>query len=157
MSERGSERERVRERRSAKWRLLSGGGHMLMNRWRGKRRLSPLLWWVSLEPRAVWTDVWMPCSLSLSLQLQLPSSILSRQGCQTLLACVQNALIYSFLFFVIFGLRLRCKNHLSPRKITFLVSRLICSSPKYVREQCAEMWLMGWRLALVCRWRQNKD
>lgn len=96
-------------------------------------------------------------SLSLSLQLQLPSSILSRQGCQTLLACVQNALIYSFLFFVIFGLRLRCKNHLSPRKITFLVSRLICSSPKYVREQCAEMWLMGWRLALVCRWRQNKD
>lgn len=102
----------------------SAGGPMLMNRWCGRGKVKPIRVGVSGTP----------CCVDRCADGHFSSPACSAKP----VACVQNALIYPSLFFVIFGLAYGQPNCVSPRKITSSPLYRICSPPCVLWNNVAE-------------------
>lgn len=116
----------------------SAGGPMLMNRWCGRGKVKPVRVGVSGTP----------CCVDRCADGRSSSPACSAKP----VACVQNALIYPSLFFVIFGLAYGQPNCVSLRKITSSPLCRICSPPCVLRNNVAEFCVT---LGSMWQWCKN--
>lgn len=116
----------------------SAGGPMLMNRWCGRGKVKPVRVGVSGTP----------CCVDRCADGRSSSPACSAKP----VACVQNALIYPSLFFVIFGLAHGQPNCVSLRKITSSPLYRICSPPWVLRNNVAEFCVT---LGSMWQWCKN--
>lgn len=106
------------------------GGPMLMNRWCGRGKVKPVRVGVSGTP----------CCVDRCADVRFSSPACSAKA----VACVQNALIYPSLFFVIFGPAHGQPNCLSRRKITFFCSLSHLFFSGRIAEQCFRILRDTW-------------
>ncbi len=118
----------------------SVGGPMLMNRWCGRGKVKPIRVGVSGTP----------CCVDRCADGRSSSPACSAKP----VACVQNALIYPSLFFVIFGLAYGQPNCVSPRKIRPSPLYRICSPPCVLQNNVAEFCVT---LGSMWQWCKNVE
>lgn len=124
-------RERRERNKIEEWKWLwPSGGPMLMNRWCGRGKVKPVRVGVSGTP----------CCVDRCADVRFSSPACSAKA----VACVQNALIYPSLFFVIFGPAHGRPNCLSRRKIPFFCSLSHLFFSGRIAEQCFRILRDTW-------------